>query len=113
MRYALEGSVRKIGNSLRVNAQLVSAETGVHLWADRFDVRAEGSGIGQDEIVPRLAAALGIELVQVEATRSARERSTNPDAFDLILRARALQNQPSECERDAASAGALRAGPAT
>ena len=103
VRYALEGSVRKIGDSMRVNAQLVSTETGVHLWADRFDVQVKGSGIGQDEIVPRLAAALGIELVQVEATRSARERSTNPDASDLILQARALQNQPANVQRDEAA----------
>ena len=101
VRYVLEGSVRKFGKSLRINAQLISAETAVHLWADRFDVESGGFGIGQDEIVPQLATALGMEMVQVEVARSARERPTNADAFDLILRATALQNQPRNLERDA------------
>jgi adenylate cyclase len=103
VRYVIEGSVRKVGNSLRANAQLVSAETGVHLWADRFDVQSGGLGAGQDEIVRRLATAMGMEMVQVEAARSARERSTDPDAFDLILQARALTDQPMNLERTAAA----------
>ena len=103
MRYVIEGSVRRVGNSLRANAQLISAETGAHLWADRFDVDAGGSATGQDEIIQRLGTALDIEIVQSEATRSARERSTNPDALDFILRARALHDQPRNVERDAAA----------
>jgi adenylate cyclase len=101
VRYVIEGSLRRVGNALRANAQLVSSETGVHLWADRFDVESGEFGAGQDEIVRRLAAALGMEMVQIEAARSARERSTDPDAFDLILRAQALENQPRNLERDA------------
>ena len=103
VRYVIEGSVRRVGNSLRANAQLISAETGAHLWADRFDVDAGGSATGQDEIIQRLGTALDIEIVQSEATRSARERSTNPDALDFILRARALHDQPRNVERDAAA----------
>ena len=103
VRYVLEGSVRKFGKSLRINAQLISAETGAHLWADRFDVDSRAFGIGPDEIVPRLATALGMEMVNVEAARSARERSTNPNAVDLVLQAGALQNQPTNLQRDAAA----------
>ena len=51
VRYALEGSVRKLGDELRVNAQLVATETGAHLWADRFDQPLKDLSAGQEEIV--------------------------------------------------------------
>jgi adenylate cyclase len=65
------------------------------LWADRVDVRLRDIGTGQEEIVDHLSSALGIELVQAEAARSIRERPNNPDAFDLVLRARSLFFQPA------------------
>ena len=99
VRYVLEGSVRRLGQVLRVNAQLTSTESGAHLWAERFDVQVEELGAGQEEIVQRLRSVLGWEMVQAEAARSARERPTNPDALDLTLRAQSLYNQPYSLER--------------
>lgn len=94
VRYVLEGSVRKLGEMLRVNAQLVATETGAHLWADRFDQQLNDLSTGQDAIVHRIGRTLNVALVDVESARSQRERPTNPDAFDLILRARSLILHP-------------------
>ena len=98
VRYAVEGSVRRLGVTLRVNAQLISTETGAQLWSDRFDQPISDLAGGQDQIIIRLRAALAIGLTDIEARRSARERPTNPDAFDLILRARAERNRPESPE---------------
>jgi adenylate cyclase len=98
VRYVLEGSVRRLGDVLRINAQLVSTESGAHLWADRFDEPMIDLAAGQEEIVKRLGNALGWELVRVEAARSEKERSNNPDAFDLYLRARSVLNLPFSSE---------------
>src|SRR5262245_38871302 len=94
VRYAVTGSVRRIGATLRVNAQLISAESGAQLWSDRFDQAISDLASGQERIVVRLRAALSVGLTDMEARRSARERPTNPDAFDLILRARAQRSGP-------------------
>lgn len=83
IRYALEGSVQRGGNRVRVNVQLVDAESGKHLWAERFDQPVAGLLDMQDEIVARLAAQLGTALIAVEARRA--ERTPNPDALDLYL----------------------------
>jgi TolB-like protein/class 3 adenylate cyclase len=90
VRYAVQGSVRRHGEGVRVNAQLVSTETGVELWADRFDQDMADLALGQADIVRRIARALGAGLVAVEGQRSLRERPNDPDALDLILRARSL-----------------------
>jgi adenylate cyclase len=100
VRYVLEGSVRRIDATLRVNAQLISAETGAHLWSDRFDEAISELGAGQEQVVTRMRAGLGISLVEIENARSLRERPTNPDAFDLILRARSLENLPPNLQRN-------------
>jgi TolB-like protein/DNA-binding SARP family transcriptional activator/Flp pilus assembly protein TadD len=83
VRYVLEGSVQRSGNRLRVNVQLVDAESGNHLWADRFDKPVADLFDMQDEIVARLANQLGAELVAAEARRA--ERAQNPDAMDLYF----------------------------
>ena len=83
VRYAVTGSVRRIGATLRVNAQLISTESGAQLWSDRFDQAISDLARGQERIVLRLRAALAVGLTDIEARRSARERPTNPDAFDL------------------------------
>ena len=85
----LEGSVRRLGEKVEVNAQLVSAETGAQVWADRFEGERGKLGELQVEVVARLANSLGVELVKAEALRSMRERPNNPDAVDLVMRARA------------------------
>ena len=83
VRYALEGSVQRGGNRLRVNVQLVDTETGSHLWAERFEKPFTDLFDLQDEIVSRLANALDTELVVAEARRA--ERSLHPDAMDLYF----------------------------
>ena len=83
VRYALEGSVQRGGDRLRVNVQLVDAETCAHVWADRFDKPMTDLLETQDEIVARLANALDAQLIEAEARRA--ERSTHPDAIDLCF----------------------------
>ena len=89
VRYVLEGSVRRVGERITINAQLISTETGAHVWADRFDGDRSKLGELQVEAVSRLANSLGVELVKAEALRAARERPNNPDAVDLAMRGEA------------------------
>ena len=96
VRYVLEGSVRRLGEKVEVNAQLISTETGAHVWADRFDGERSKLGELQVEFVSRLANSLGVELVKAEALRSMRERPNNPDAADLAMRARARFNSSGD-----------------
>ena len=84
VRYVLEGSVQRSGNRLRVNVQLIDADTGNHLWAERFDRPVADLFDMQDEIVSRLVNTLDAELIAVEARRA--ERSSHPDAMDLCFR---------------------------
>src|SRR5215472_15451874 len=79
---------------LRVNVQLISAETGAHLWSDRFNEEIRQLAAGQERIVARLSDTIGFSMTDIEAARSLRERPTNPDAFDLVLRARSLAHLP-------------------
>ena len=99
VRYVLEGSIRRIGDILRVNVQLISAETGAHLWSDRFNEEIRQLAAGQERIVARLSDTIGFSMTDIEAARSLRERPTNPDAFDLVLRARSLAHLPLMSER--------------
>ena len=96
IRYALEGSVRRIGNQMRVNAQLADAESGAHLWADRFDGDLSDMGQLQDEVTARLARALNVEIVAAETRRSENERPDHPDAVDLVLRGQDELNKAVE-----------------
>jgi TolB-like protein len=91
IRYVLEGSVQRGGARLRVNVQLVDAETGAHLWADRFDKPVADLFDMQDEIVSRLANELEAQLTEVEARRS--ERSPHPSSMELYFQGRALFNK--------------------
>ncbi len=81
--YAFEGSVQRSGNCLRVNVQLVDAESGNHLWAERFDKSVADFFDLQDEIVARLGNQLGAALLSAEARRA--ERAPNPDSLDLLF----------------------------
>jgi adenylate cyclase len=85
VRYALEGSTQYSGGKVRVNAQLIDAETGAHLWADQFDADRADLFDMQDEIVTRLSRALSIQLVDVDIARVKRTRSGNMDAQDLAM----------------------------
>ncbi|WP_338828795.1 adenylate/guanylate cyclase domain-containing protein [Bradyrhizobium sp. 27S5] len=91
IRYVLEGSVQRNGNRLRVNVQLIEAETASHLWADRFDKPVANLFDMQDEIVARLANALNTQLIEVEARRAG--RSLDPDATDLNFQGTAWLNK--------------------
>jgi adenylate cyclase len=93
VRYVLEGSVQRDANRVRVNAQLIDAESGAHLWADRFEEDVVDLFKLQDEVVARLARTLQIELANAEAQRSLNDRLRNPDAVDLTMRGWALFNQ--------------------
>jgi TolB-like protein/DNA-binding winged helix-turn-helix (wHTH) protein/Tfp pilus assembly protein PilF len=94
VRYALKGSMRRLGSALRVNAQLIAAETGSHLWADRFDQQLKDLSAGQEEIVRRVGRTLNVAVMDIESARSKRERPTNPDAFDLIIRGQSIFLHP-------------------
>ena len=103
VRYVVEGSVRRAGAMLRVNVQLVSTETGAHVWSDMFDEPVTDLANGQDAILARLRGTLGVSLIAIETARGRRAPPASPDAFDLILRARTLRNQPySQQRRDEA-----------
>ena len=84
VRYVVEGSVQRDQNRVRVNAQLIDAASGAHLWAERFEEDIADLFKLQDQVVARLGNTLGFELVRAEASKSA--RSTNPDAIDLTMR---------------------------
>ena len=91
VRYVLEGSVQRGGNRMRVNVQLIDAENGNHLWAERFDKPLADLFDMQDEIVARLANTLNAQLIVAEARRAEQaSRIGNLDAFDLTMRGRAL-----------------------
>jgi TolB-like protein/Flp pilus assembly protein TadD len=85
VRYLLEGSIRRSGNQVRVNAQLIDAETDTHIWAERFDFDTGDVFALQNEITSRIAVALDLELVGAEAARP----TEHPDVLDYILRGRA------------------------
>jgi TolB-like protein/class 3 adenylate cyclase len=83
VRYVLEGSVQRDQNHVRVNAQLVDAESGGHLWAERFDKPLSNLFSMQDDIVASLASQMGVELITHEARRA--ERAPTPDSMDLYF----------------------------
>jgi TolB-like protein/DNA-binding winged helix-turn-helix (wHTH) protein len=87
VRYVVDGSVRRSGNQVRINAQLIDAETDAHLWAERFDRDAGDLFALQDDITSRIAVALHLELIGTEAARP----TDDPDALDYILRGRAAE----------------------
>ncbi|TYL87521.1 adenylate/guanylate cyclase domain-containing protein [Bradyrhizobium rifense] len=91
VRYVLEGSVQRGGNRFRVNVQLVDAQTGNHLWAERFDKPLADLLDMQDEIVSRLANTLNAQLIAAEAERAA--RSLHPTALDLYFQGMARWNK--------------------
>ena len=94
VRYALEGSVRRVDENITLNAQLISTETGAHVWADRFDGQRAKLGQLQVEFVARLASSLDLELVRAESLRamrvatsqSQRRRSRDARSSDILQR---------------------------
>jgi adenylate cyclase len=87
VRYVMEGSVRKAGNRLRITGQLVDADSGAHLWADRYDGALEDVFDLQDKITDAVVGIIEPSLRRAEIERARRKRPENLDAYDLVLRA--------------------------
>lgn len=87
VRYALEGSVRRSGEQLRVNVQLTDATTGTHLWANRFERHPDEVLSVQDEVIRHVVAVLAVDLTPEEQARLARPPTQNLEAYDYYLRA--------------------------
>ena len=98
VHYVLEGSVRRLGDQVQVNVQLIDAQSGAHVWADRFETDRRNLVEAQSEITGRLARTLNLELVQAVGRRIEEERSVDPDAQDLIMRGWALYQRPLNSE---------------
>ena len=95
-RYILEGSVRRAGNRVRINAQMIDGADGGHLWADRFDRDLADIFEVQDEVTREIVAALKIALTAGEETSRETRRKVDPEAYDLYIRARTTMLQFSE-----------------
>jgi adenylate cyclase len=95
VRYVLEGSVLPDDDLVRLNAQLIDAETGGHIWAERFDLKRRDALQVQDDIVGRLSRAIGLKMIDTEARRSEREKPKSPEAVDLVMRGKAIANRPT------------------
>ena len=106
VRYVLEGSVRKGGSRVRITAQLIDAETGAHLWADRFDGSLEDVFDLQDKVAISVAGVIEPALQAAETRRTADRPTNDLTAYDLYLRARAT-NSPQTKERTLEALGLL------
>jgi TolB-like protein/Flp pilus assembly protein TadD len=85
VRYVLEGSVQQAGGRARINAQLIDAATGFHLWAERFDRGLDDIFALQDEVTSNIVAALEVELSEAEQWRLAQRYTRNLEAYDAFL----------------------------
>ena len=86
VRYVMEGSVRRVGNQVRINAQLIDATTGGHLWAERYDGSLDDVFAMQDKITQKIVTALSVTLTSQEEDNRAKVETKNPDAHDAFLR---------------------------
>ena len=107
MRYVLEGSVQPGGDRMRVNAQLIDAGSGAHLWAEQFDTPRADLLQTQDAVVAHLANKLDFQLTQAEAARLKRTPGANRDAEDLALQCAAGQWKVGPIGKEADAAFAL------
>jgi adenylate cyclase len=98
VRYALQGSVRRVVDSVRINAQLVDTANASQLWAERFDGEVAQLAKVQDHVTRRIAVALNVALIDAESQRALRERPNNPNAVDLTMRGSALLNKQASRE---------------
>jgi TolB-like protein/class 3 adenylate cyclase len=89
VRYILEGSTRRVGDEMRINAQLIDAESGAHLWAERFDGPWADVFALQDKVVNQVATALKLRLSSKQADLAGGTK--NPEAYDAYLRGLQLQ----------------------
>jgi len=85
VRYVLEGSVRRQGDEIRINAQLIDAVGGHHLWAERYDGSLSDIFALQDNVIGQIVAALAVNLTSAEKTIVGRAETDNPQAYDTLL----------------------------
>ena len=109
VRYVLEGSVRRSGNRIRITAQLVEAETGNHVWAERYDRELADIFAVQDEITERVVAAIEPELYAAEQVRSQSKPPDSLDAWECVIRALSCIGQGTRDENTEAEALCRRA----
>ena len=102
VRYVLEGSVRREGDTVRINAQLVDALGGQHLWAERYDGSIGDVFALQDKVIGQIVAALAVKLTHDEQTRVELAETASPQAYDAMLRGWAHYRQGSEDETNKA-----------
>jgi adenylate cyclase len=102
VRYILEGSIRKIGNRVRITAQLINAATGAHLWAERYDRDLTDIFALQDEITQSVTAAIEPKLVEAESVHFQGRSPEDLDAWDLVMRAVASFWRMTAAESEAA-----------
>jgi adenylate cyclase len=93
--WALEGSVRKAGNRVRITAQLIDGATGGHIWADRFDRELDDIFAVQDEVTGEIVAALKLKFNASQERLAALRATSVPEAYDMFLRARELVGKSS------------------
>lgn len=86
VKFVVEGSVRKAGGHVRINAQLIDTSTGNHVWADRFDREYKDVFALQDEVVARIVEALKVKLTPKDQQRLAKHETDNPEAYDWYLK---------------------------
>ncbi len=94
VRYVLQGSVRRAGDRVTINAQLIDAATGAGLWAERFEGGRSDLTALQERVTGGVAGTLRLELVRAEARRLERDRATDPDALDDAMRGWAVYHRP-------------------
>jgi TolB-like protein len=99
-RYVLEGSVQKANNNVRINAQLIDATTGHHLWAERYDGNTKDIFALQDKITQKIAGSLAVKLTEDEQDRLTQKETTNIEAYEAFLKgsnlANSLRNDPEK-----------------
>jgi len=93
VRYVLEGSIRRVGNRIRVTAQLIDSLTGSHIWAERYDRELADVFAIQEDVTRRIVAGIAPEVERAEQARAVRKRPSSPSAYDHALRSRALAEQ--------------------
>jgi adenylate cyclase len=96
VRYLVEGSIRKSANRIRITAQLLEAETGAHLWADKFDRNLSDVFEIQDEITDKISSSLAPELTAAEISRAQHQQRRDLNAWDAYLRALPLMREHTE-----------------
>ena len=98
VRYAVEGVVQKLGDKMRVGVKLIATVTNQQIWAERFEEKIEDLVADHDGVVRRISSMLNSRILDAETAISVRERTANPSALDLLLRAWSLFKKPADAE---------------